>query len=207
MRGEPSELGLRRDLGKHRRSSSHVAKHRAYLGNNPVFGCGVSMTTSECVGNMRGDAWPCVAMRGIFRIGYAEILGFPELLKEYEAECSIPEIGMATPNPATYAAMERSGAFQCFGAFEDGELVGFATVLLSMLPHYAKRVAIVESIFAQKGRTCGSDLRSALKAFARDSGCDSILYSAPFGGRFERLLERDKGCRRTNSVFCESLTH
>lgn len=198
----PKDIGIQdnRNLDcKHDRPCIHFMTTSEHV-------CAV-IDAGECGGNMQGNAWPRVATRGIFRVGYAEIIGFPELLKEYEAECSIPEIGKTAPSPEMYAAMERSGAFQCFGAFEDGELIGFATVLISMLPHYAKKVAIVESIFAQKGSTCGSDLRSALKAFARDSGCASILYSAPFGGRFERLLERDKGCRRTNSVFCESLTH
>lgn len=145
------------------------------------------------------------------QVSYAEILAAPnarELLEEYSAECSLPEIGQSDPQTEVYAAMERSGAFQCFGVYEGGGLVGFASVLMYVVPHYGRRIATVESLFLaaahRSGRT-GHGLMSALEEYARENGCVAILYSAPAGGQFERLLRLLKPYRHSNTVFLRSL--
>jgi hypothetical protein len=146
-------------------------------------------------------------------ISYSEILGAPnaaELLREYEEECSLPEIGRIDPQAATYAAMERSGAFQCFGLFEDdGSLVGFASVLVYVNPHYNKPIATVESLFVAEAHRSGSawfQLRGALKEYSRRRGCVALLLSAPVGSKLARLLfvEEDE-CRNSNHVFITRL--
>jgi hypothetical protein len=135
-------------------------------------------------------------------ISTAEILASPELLKDYAAECSIPLIGQINPQPKMYELMEQAGILKCFGFFEGHRLVGFATVLTTVLPHYGKKVATVESIFAKRG---GKDLMEAIEAYAKQAGCVAILYSAPAGGRLERLLSLKKTITRTNAIFCRSL--
>ena len=69
--------------------------------------------------------------------GLIECPEFPALLQEYADECP-PKSGMPhTYNKATYKALEESGALQSFGAFgEDEELLGFVTVIITMLPKY-----------------------------------------------------------------------
>ena len=125
-----------------------------------------------------------------------------ELLEEYADECSIPLIGEISPQPQIYAALEQSGVLRCFGAFDRGKLVGFVTVLLTVLPHYGKKVATVESLFARRG---GSELIEAAELCAKYAGCTAILYSAPAGGRLEKLLSMKKSCKRTNAIFCRSI--
>jgi GNAT superfamily N-acetyltransferase len=144
-------------------------------------------------------------------IRYMEILGAQNadaLLTEYAGECSIPEIGAASPQAEMYAAMEGSGMFQAFGVFQEAELVGFAAVLVYVLPHYGRQIATVESLFVAKAHRCGNaglQLMRAIEQHAKLQECVAILYSAPTGSQLEKLLSLLKPYRNTNSVFCRSL--
>jgi len=144
-------------------------------------------------------------------IAYSEILNAPnatELLAEYAAECALPEIGPIDPQADMYALMEQSRAFQCFGVYEGPELVGFASFLAYVVPHYGKRIATVESLFIarseRKGRA-GNELMAAIEEYARRCGCVAILYSAPADSQFEQLLGLLRPYRHSNTVFARSL--
>lgn len=141
---------------------------------------------------------------------YSEILDAPnaqELLNEYAEECSIPEIGSTAPKTETYAMLEDSGAMHCFGVYIEEQLVGFAAVLLPILPHYSVRVATIESIFvAQEHRAqVGSVLLLVIEQFADLQGCAAVLYTTPAGSRFDTLLSLSSEYRHTNNVYCRSL--
>lgn len=143
----------------------------------------------------------------IQRISYTAIIGSP-LIAKYAAESSIPEIGPVNPQWDIYATLEKSGLFQCFGAYHENMLVGFAWVLTPVLPHYGKRVATLESIFVSstfRQFGYGVALMRAVEQYAKGVGCVGVLYSAPAGGRLERLLELKKSYRRTNAIFYRSV--
>jgi GNAT superfamily N-acetyltransferase len=140
----------------------------------------------------------------IRKIGYGQILDARDLLDEYSAECSIPEIGAPNPQRELYANMEAMGLMDSFGAFDGDELVGFATVLVFTLPHYGKKIANVESLFLRKSQRhsgCGQELMGAVQSHARSTQCCGVLYNARAGSRLERLLNALKNYDRTNSVF------
>lgn len=142
-------------------------------------------------------------------VRYSDILGSEEakeLLREYATECSIPELGTTNPQIGMYAAMENSGLMRSFGAFKDDCLVGFATVLVYVLPHYGRKICTVESIFVAREHRAelGKNLMVAVESHASENGCAGVLYSAPRGSRFERLLGSLKSYRQTNSVFLRS---
>ena len=147
----------------------------------------------------------------IEQVSFTEILDAPnaaELLAEYETECAISAIGPINPNRETYRVLEQNGAMHCFAVYSDSELVGFANVLMTVLPHYSRKVATVESIFvmrAARGRISGLELLRRIEQYALDAGCVGILYSSPAGSAFEALLEVKKTYRRTNTVFFRSL--
>lgn len=150
-------------------------------------------------------------MISVLSISYAEILGAPNaagLLREYEAECSLPELAPIAPQAEAYAAMERTGNFQCFGVYEGDVLLGFASVLTYVVPHYGKRIATVESFFLagahRRGRT-GHGLMNAIEDFARERECVVVLYSAVAGSQFEQLLRMLKPYRHSNTVFLRTL--
>ena len=132
-----------------------------------------------------------------------------ELCSQYADECSLPEIGTIKPQLEMYEAMEKSGTLQCFGAFSDEELVGFASVLIYVVPHYGKKIASVESLFVAKPyrRTAlGLGLLIKVERYAKEQECYVIGYSAPTGSQLEKLMARRKKFRRTNSVWMRSLT-
>jgi GNAT superfamily N-acetyltransferase len=144
----------------------------------------------------------------IRRSTYAEILESRDLLEEYAAECSIPEIGPINPQAEMYRAMEGMGLAHMFAGFHGEQLVGFASLLVSILPHYGKKAATVESLFVDKRHRAngyGIEIVDAMEEFAKGEGCIVILYIAPVGSQLERLLSLKKGYRKTNSVFCRVL--
>lgn len=124
------------------------------------------------------------------------------LLDKYAQECATPLLGEINPDRALYAAMEKSGMLACFGLFDGDTLIGFATVLVTVYPHWSKKVATMESLFSLRW---GTELMAHVKKFAREQGCTTIFYSAPVGGRMEKLLETKKSCERTSSIFGERL--
>lgn len=131
------------------------------------------------------------------------------LLVKYGAESSIAEIGTPAPCMATYRSMAASGVLHIVGAF-DPELVGFASVLIIGLPHYAgRRVASMESFFVTpkaRGGGTGIHLLRAAEELARDLGAQALMVSAPVGGRLASVMERTAGYRETNRVFTRGLT-
>jgi GNAT superfamily N-acetyltransferase len=129
------------------------------------------------------------------------------LLAEYAAECSIPALGETNPQWEMYEMLQASGKLRVFGAYHIG-LIGFATVLLSELPHYGVRAGIVESLFvgsAYRKTGAGRLLMMAVEEAARYAGCKGVLYSAPVGGKLEKVLDADTSVSRTNTVFFKAL--
>lgn len=141
-------------------------------------------------------------------VRYAEILDDPnseKLLLEYAEECSIPELGYASPQRELYELLEKSGGFQAFSVYEGEVLVGFATVLIYVLPHYGQKIATTESIFVLKGNSGGIELMAHIERYAAEQGCLAFLYSAPVGRRFDALLSISKGYHHTNNVYLRKL--
>lgn len=143
-------------------------------------------------------------------ICYSDILSAPNadsLIAGYADECSIPAIGKAAPQAEMYAKMEAANLMQCFGAYRDAELIGFASVLIGILPHYGQRVATMESLYVDPEYRgyAGHTLLAAIENFASEADCVALLYSAPVGSKLERVLSLRASCIRTNSVFCKRL--
>jgi GNAT superfamily N-acetyltransferase len=140
-------------------------------------------------------------------VSYAELFAAPnfkDLVRQYDLECSLPQIGPIDPQPQMYAALEAAGAMQCFGAYQGDVLIGFASVLASVLPHYGRKVASIESLFVAKSHRmtgAGTSLMLAVESFAAAFGCVGIGYSAPVGSQLERVLIRRGQYKRTHSVF------
>lgn len=143
----------------------------------------------------------------IQRISFEQVrLEGGDLFSEYAAECAFADIGPPHPQWDIYAALEAAGVLIVLAAYVDGVMAGFASVIVSILPHYGIKVGTVESLFVgtqYRNRGAGSCLRRAVRAAASAAGCKRLFTSAPAGSRLERILEH--GSHRTNSVFCETL--
>jgi hypothetical protein len=143
-------------------------------------------------------------------VSYSDILDAPnadELLSEYAAECGNSKLGKPTPQRDLYALLEKSGGFQAFGVFDGDKLIGFACVLMYVLPHYGVKIAATESIFVSKeysGVTSGL-LIVEIQDYARKNGCKDFMYSAPVGSRFDHRLSESKRAHHINNHYLVEL--
>lgn len=143
----------------------------------------------------------------IEKVSFTALLDSP-LLKEYAAECSIPEIGEIKPSEQIYAMMESAQLQQCFAAYLGDELIGFANLLTTIYPHYSVKEATLESIFVaaeHRKLGAGTALKQAVKQYAKEAGCQDLLSSAPKGSKAEQVLSKTKGARAISTIFIERL--
>lgn len=140
----------------------------------------------------------------------AEIFGDPRgpgLIAEYAAECVNALIGKPAPRLDIYENLEASGMGQCFAAYERYEMVGFAMVIVAVVPHYSLSCATLESLYVTRNATCGGDLLKALEDYAHSLGATGLFFTAPVKSRMARLFFLQEGDRYTltNHVFCRRL--
>lgn len=147
----------------------------------------------------------------IYPISFEYILNHPEgkrLLEEYAKECAQPELGETCPQPSIYEAMEKSEALRVFGVFHGDRLIGFAALLLYVLPHYGKKITTTESIFvaaAERNTGAGTKLLQFIEHYAEQNDCAAVLYTAPAGSQFSRVLAAQSRYRHSNNVFIHKL--
>ena len=146
----------------------------------------------------------------IRKVTVAEIAfdaGFDGMLVEYSLEAKNKDLPPHKPNMAAYEQMERMGILHAFAAYSDGVMVGFVTLLITVMPHYDTRLATTESFFVADGHRKGGTakkLLDAAEAYAKLDGVSSFFVSAPVGGRLAQALPM-MGYRETNRVFFRSL--
>ena len=140
----------------------------------------------------------------ILPVSYAVILdapNIPDLLHVYAEECLVPD---AEPQRQLYAAMEQAGAVQCFAAYFDSLLIGFISVLRTIVPHDGHLIAGVESFFvdpAHRSTGAGLMLLAAAELYAADSGCRCLLASARLGSVLDIVLSRRTGYEHTHAQY------
>lgn len=118
---------------------------------------------------------------------------FSELLQEYANECPPKDKKPYFYNEELYKTLESNGLLRVFGAFEDDKLIGFVTVLVTMLPKYTSLVASTESFFVSKPhRTtlAGVKLLYAAENEAIESGAFGMLVSTPHDGPLSKILPK-----------------
>ena len=146
----------------------------------------------------------------IRRCTVAELEAAPnlaEVLAAYEVESRMKELGPATPQIATYRALEASGMFHPIGAFDGDRLLGFILPIVVVLPHYGVVAATVESFFVlvpERKRGIGLQLLKFAETTARELGAKALLLSAPVSGALTRVLAA-KAYRHSNDVYVKAL--
>lgn len=132
---------------------------------------------------------------------------FGALVLEYAKESSIEGMPAANPQHEMYRAMERTGMFHVFAAFDGEEVIGFLTMLTTILPHYGIKGATVESFFvasSHRGTGAGIKLIRHAERFAKEAGCECMMLSAPTGSRLSEVAPR-VGYRHTNEIYYRGL--
>lgn len=131
----------------------------------------------------------------------------PLLIEEYSAECAIALLGKPAPRRDMYENLEACGMGHCFAAYEDGRLVGFAMLLIAVVPHYTLSCANLESLFVTRAASCGGELMQRVEEYARKCGCTAIFYAAPVQSRLAKLLFLQEDLYvHTGYVFARSLS-
>ncbi len=139
----------------------------------------------------------------VFPVSYATILDAPnstDLLRAYAEECLVPD---AEPQRAIYAEMEKAHVIQCFACYFNSDiLIGFVSVLRTIIPHDGHHIAAIESLFVDpqyRSTGAGLMLLAAVEGFATDCGCRCLLSSARIGSALDILLTRRAGYEKTHS--------
>ena len=138
----------------------------------------------------------------VLPVSYAAILDDPrasDLLRSYARECLVPD---ASPQRPLYAAMEKSGSIQCFAAYlNETLLVGFVSVICTVVLHDGHFIAAIESLFADpvyRSTGAGLMLIAAAERFATDRGCRCLLSSARIGSALDMILTQRDGYNVTH---------
>jgi GNAT superfamily N-acetyltransferase len=133
---------------------------------------------------------------------------FKAVMAEYSDEAAMDELGPVNPQFDMYRAMENAGTAELIVAMLDGVLVGFAVVLVTVVPHYGKVIATMESLFSmQHVRRLGTGvmLMRASERFAHERGSAGLFVSARVGSSLETVAS--VMCyRKTNSVYFKAMT-
>lgn len=132
---------------------------------------------------------------------------FGALVDEYALEAARADLGGIRVQVGQYKQLEAIGMMRFVAAWRGAELVGFATVMVAIVPHYGKPVATTETLFVSSGARAGGAGLAMLKEvelIAKDMGAEGVFVSAPAGGVLSKVLPRT-GFRHTNEVFFKGL--
>ena len=142
----------------------------------------------------------------IKRIRFSELENDPDfeiLCEENANESHIKGMPPISIHRETYRKFDQSGLFFIFGAYDGDRLIGFLSVIATLLPHYGVLTAMSESFFVRKAdRKSGAGLKllDAGERFAEELGAPGFFLSAPVGGVLAKVLPR-RGYTKTNEVF------
>lgn len=131
---------------------------------------------------------------------------FPALINEY-AEYAIKGMPHPSIKMEMYRVLEAAGMQHVYGAFWEEKLVGFVSVLLSVIPHYGIVGAFSESLFvAQQYRKTGAGLKliQMAESISREFESPGLLISAPTGGVLAKVLP-EVGYDATHTLFFRRL--
>lgn len=132
-----------------------------------------------------------------------------EVIAQYAAESKLEGMPEPHPNYGMYRILEASGLMTVLVSTNgEGDLEGFAVVLVSMLPHYGELVASIESFYVvpearQKG--LGNTLTKAVEVAAKEKGAVALILTAAIGSPLEQVLKAKKRFRHSHNVFLKAL--
>jgi N-acetylglutamate synthase-like GNAT family acetyltransferase len=128
---------------------------------------------------------------------------FGALVDEYALEACRADLGAIGVQVDQYKLLESHGLMRFLSAWRGQELVGFATVVATIAPHYGKKVATTETLFLSESARdggAGLDLLKLAEQTASEMGAVGFFVSAPVGGALSKILPR-VGFKHTNEVF------
>ena len=144
----------------------------------------------------------------ILPVSFRDILDAPNaafLIHAYSASCIVPD---AEPQRPLYEAMERAGILHGFAAYANGSLIGFASVICSIMPHDGHLVGTMGEMFIDlpyRGTDAEDLLLSALEQTAADAGCRCFVCLARIDSKYSKRLAQREGFHPTQTQFTKWL--
>jgi GNAT superfamily N-acetyltransferase len=132
--------------------------------------------------------------------------GFEEMIAEY-AKLAIKKLPAPLYRKEDYLPLEAAGLLTVWCAMYGGMVVGFASCLISKIPHYGIPIAIAESLFVRESvRGTGAGIRfiDAIERHATSSGVQAVFFSCPIGSEFKTVLTHRNYSAET-TTFVKSL--
>lgn len=129
------------------------------------------------------------------------------LLAEYAYEARIEGLPEPSPQWATYQALERAGALQCFAAYVGDVMVGFLGLVISENPHYGRLMGAIESWFvasSYRGSGAGMGLLKAAERMVRSREAVGMFVAAKPASRVADVLARS-GYGLGETMFFKSM--
>lgn len=135
--------------------------------------------------------------------------GFDEMIAEY-SKLAIKKLPKPLYRKEDYLPLEAAGVLTVWCAMYGGKVVGFASCLISRIPHYGVGIAIAESLFvreAVRGTGAGIRLIDAIERHAQANSLQWVFMSCPLGSEYAKVLEhRNYSAETTTYVksLCKS---
>ena len=117
--------------------------------------------------------------------------GFESMIQEY-AKLAIKGLPKPLYRKEDYIPLEAAGVLTVWCAMYGGVVVGFASCIVSKIPHYGISIAIAESVFVcESVRRMGFGMRflRAIELHALNKGIPAVFASAPIGSEYEKVLK------------------
>lgn len=117
--------------------------------------------------------------------------GFEAMIAEY-AQHAIKSMPAPKYRKEDYLPLEAAGMLSVWCAMDGGIVVGFASCLISKVPHYGVGIAIAESLFVRHSvRRLGLGLRfiDTIERHAVAKGVPILFFSCPIGSDYKKVLE------------------
>lgn len=117
--------------------------------------------------------------------------GFEGMIDEY-AKLAIKKMPKPLYRKEDYLPLEAAGVLTVWCAMYAGLVVGFASCIVSKIPHYGVGVAIGESLFVRESvRRLGLGMRflDKIERHAVTVGAPAVFLSCPIGSEFEAVLK------------------
>jgi len=133
---------------------------------------------------------------------------FDNMKDEYEDESKVSTIGISSnPQLNVYQALEKNGSLACIGAYDNDVLVGFMTVITSVVLHYSQLSTTIESQFIlrkYRGGGTWKKMMNLAEEIAKDRGSFMLVMTSAIGTDFEIVANRS-GFNATNIMYTKNL--
>lgn len=129
---------------------------------------------------------------------------FKALFDLYAKECGTTAFGDWRANWQMYARLENAGCIHAFCAYDGVKPVGIIVGIEVEQFHYSLKSMTVDAIFVLKeyrNSSVSTRLLSSVMRVAKEKGIDTLLFSCPPNGDFDKALSHQKNFHLISKIY------